>query len=153
MEYLLATKGWNPYCAFSHSSITDDSDKLPEFVLKKKARWTMDSRQTARYIKNTLRLDIRNKLLQSVGITVPDENKQESVAVRECQHCHFNAYENELCDKCSRPVNQEAFEKIRKHEESKMNALVDERLREKEKRANIVPESAYLSSQLYLLVP
>ena len=35
LEYLVKTKKWNPYC-IRHSSITSDSDYLPEYALKKK---------------------------------------------------------------------------------------------------------------------
>lgn len=35
LEYLVKTKKWNPYCIL-HSSITADSDYLPEYALKKK---------------------------------------------------------------------------------------------------------------------
>ena len=44
LRYLLNTKKWNPYC-IRHSSITSDSDYLPEYALKKKVRWSMNSRQ------------------------------------------------------------------------------------------------------------
>jgi integrase/recombinase XerD len=49
LEYLIKTKGWNPYC-IRHSAITADSDFLPEYALKKKVRWSMNSKQSARYI-------------------------------------------------------------------------------------------------------
>lgn len=41
--YLINTKKWNPYC-IRHSSITNDSDYLPEYALKKKVRWSMNSK-------------------------------------------------------------------------------------------------------------
>jgi integrase/recombinase XerD len=149
MEYLLATKKWNPYCAFRHSSLTNDSDILPEYVVKKKARWTMNSRQSARYIKNTLGQDIKNKLLQNAGISIPDENKREP-AVHQCQHCQYvNAFENEICEKCSLPVNQEAFEKMKKQEESRMNAIVDERLKAKEVEIQGLKEQVEEVQDLY----
>jgi integrase/recombinase XerD len=149
MEYLLATKKWNPYCAFRHSSLTNDSDILPEYVVKKKARWTMNSRQSARYIKNTLGQDIKNKLLQNAGISIPDENKREP-AVHQCQHCQYvNAFENEICEKCSLPVNQEAFEKIKKQQESRMNAIVDERLKAKDVEIQGLKEQAEEIQDLY----
>ena len=47
---MLRTKKWNPYC-IRHSAITSDSDYLPEYALKKKVRWSMNSRQGSRYIK------------------------------------------------------------------------------------------------------
>jgi hypothetical protein len=50
LQYLVKTKKWNPYCV-RHSAITADSDYLPEYALKKKVRWSMNSKQAARYIK------------------------------------------------------------------------------------------------------
>lgn len=46
--YLVKTKKWNLYC-IRHSAITSDSDFLPEYALKKKVRWSMNSKQGARY--------------------------------------------------------------------------------------------------------
>ena len=46
-EYLINTKKLNPYC-LRHSSITSDSDYHPDFALKKKVRWSMNSRQGSR---------------------------------------------------------------------------------------------------------
>ena len=37
LKLLLQTKKWNPYC-IRHSSITADSDYLPDYALKKKVR-------------------------------------------------------------------------------------------------------------------
>ena len=44
LEYFLSTKKWNPYC-IRHSAIPADSDYLPEYALKKKVRWSMNSKQ------------------------------------------------------------------------------------------------------------
>jgi integrase/recombinase XerD len=60
LEYLLRTKKWNPYC-IRHSSITADSDYLPEYALKKKVRWSMNSKQGARYIKTRMGNDLKEK--------------------------------------------------------------------------------------------
>ena len=60
LRYLLTTKKWNPYC-IRHSSITSDSDYLPEYALKKKVRWSMNSRQGSRYIKNRMGTDLKAK--------------------------------------------------------------------------------------------
>ena len=53
LDYLIKRKRWNPYC-FRHSSITYDSDYLPDFALKKKVRWSINSKQGARYIKRRM---------------------------------------------------------------------------------------------------
>ena len=44
IDFLLKTKKFNPYC-LRHSAITSDSDYLPEYALKKKVRWSMNSKQ------------------------------------------------------------------------------------------------------------
>ena len=67
LQYLLKTKKWNPYC-IRHSSITTDSDYLPEYALKKKVRWSMNSRQGSRYIKNRMGNDLKEKILEQNGI-------------------------------------------------------------------------------------
>ena len=67
LEYLLRTKKWNPYC-IRHSSITSDSDFLPEYALKKKVRWSMNSKQGARYIKRRMGNDLKQKSLVQNGI-------------------------------------------------------------------------------------
>ena len=62
LESLLKTKKWNPYC-IRHSAITDDSDYLPEYALKKKVRWSMNSKQGSRYIKTRMGNELKNKIL------------------------------------------------------------------------------------------
>ncbi len=61
LEYLLRTKKWNPYC-IRHSSITADFDYLPEYALKKKVRWSMNSKQGTRYIKKRMGNDLKKNL-------------------------------------------------------------------------------------------
>ena len=56
LEYLIKTKKWNPYC-IRHSAITADSDFLPEYALKKKVRWSMNSKQLKRRMGKILHLD------------------------------------------------------------------------------------------------
>src|SRR5829696_157364 len=63
LEFLLKTKKFNPYC-LRHSAITSDSDYLPEYALKKKVRWSMNSKQGTRYIKNRLGNRSEEKILQ-----------------------------------------------------------------------------------------
>ena len=53
LQALLITKRFNPYC-LRHSSISHDSDFLPDYALKKKVRWSMNSKQPSRYIKGTI---------------------------------------------------------------------------------------------------
>ena len=67
LEYFLKTKKWNPYC-IRHSAITSDSDYLPEYALKKKVRWSMNSKQGSRYIKRRMGNDLKQKILVQNGI-------------------------------------------------------------------------------------
>ena len=74
LEYFLSTKKWNPYC-IRHSAITADSDYLPEYALKKKVRWSMNSKQGSRYIKNRMGDELRNKILEQNGIILDMDSK------------------------------------------------------------------------------
>ena len=67
LDFLLNTKKWNPYC-IRHSAITSDSDFLPEYALKKKVRWSMNSKQGSRYIKRRMGNDLKQKILIQNGI-------------------------------------------------------------------------------------
>lgn len=61
LRYLLKVKKWNPYC-IRHFAITADSDYLPEYALKKKVRWSMNSKQGSRYIKKRMDIELTNKI-------------------------------------------------------------------------------------------
>src|SRR5919108_3466980 len=79
LEYLLRTKKWNPYC-IRHSAITFDSDYLPDFALKKKVRWSINSKQASRYIKNRMGDELKRQILVHNGaISDNDLHKKPSV--------------------------------------------------------------------------
>ena len=124
LEYLLKTKKWNPYC-LRHSAITNDSDYLPEFAVKKKARWSMNSRQGMRYIKSRMGADLKRTILTQNGITVEgDETLKTKPAVRDCPRCNLiNTLENKYCSKCSYPLVPDAFDEIKEAENSKLQIL------------------------------
>jgi len=131
IEYLLRTKKWNPYC-LRHSAITDDSDYLPEFAVKKKARWSMNSRQGSRYIKTRMGADLKRTILLRNGITVgDDETLKPKPSVHNCPRCNLiNIIENKYCFKCSYPLVPEAFDEIKQEEESKIHALMQKHVQE-----------------------
>jgi len=93
LEYLLRTKKWNPY-VFRHSAIPDDSNHLPEYAVKKKARWVMDGR---RYIKNSWDDNLKNKILEHSGIKITI--KQTRMVSRPCGSCgYINKLESKFCE-------------------------------------------------------
>jgi integrase/recombinase XerD len=124
LEYLLKTKKWNPYC-LRHSAITNDSDYLPEFAVKKKARWSMNSRQGARYIKSRMGADLKRTILTQNGITVEDDEAlKPKPAVRDCPRCNLlNTFENKYCSKCSYPLTPQAYEEIKAQEDVKFKVI------------------------------
>ena len=67
IEFLLKTKKWNPYC-IRHSAITVRYDYLPEYALKKKVRWSMNSKQGTRYIKSRMGDELKEQILKRNGI-------------------------------------------------------------------------------------
>jgi integrase/recombinase XerD len=124
LEYLLRTKKWNPYC-LRHSAITNDSDYLPEFAVKKKTRWSMNSRQGTRYIKSRMGADLKRTILLRNGITVEDDEAlKPKPAVRDCPRCNLvNTFDNKYCSKCSYPLIPEAFDEIKASEAMKLKAV------------------------------
>ncbi|HXX98013.1 MAG TPA: hypothetical protein VEL11_12955 [Candidatus Bathyarchaeia archaeon] len=124
LVYLLRNKKWNPYC-LRHSAITFDSDYLPEFAVKKKARWSMNSRQGARYIKSRMGADLKRAILTQNGITVAnDDYLKAKPSVRDCPRCSLiNTLENKYCSKCSYPLVPDAFDEIKEAENSRLLIL------------------------------
>ena len=124
LQYILKTKRFNPYC-LRHSSITSDSDYLPEYALKKKCRWSMNSRQGVRYIKNRMGNDLKQKILAHNGITTSEDLKSRP-SVLACPRCELvNALDNKYCSKCSYPLSPSAFEEIKLVEEVKLQSLTE----------------------------
>jgi integrase/recombinase XerD len=122
LEYLIKTKKWNAYC-IRHSAITADSDYLPEYALKKKVRWSMNSKQGIRYIKRRMGNDLKQKILTYNGIAPPNQMKKKP-SVLECPRCELiNAIENKYCSKCSYPLLPSAFDELKEDENRKFEAL------------------------------
>jgi integrase/recombinase XerD len=129
LEYFLNTKKWNPYC-IRHSAITADSDYLPEYALKKKVRWSMNSKQGSRYIKNRMGDELRNKILEQSGIILDSELKPKPTSIA-CPRCELvNQIENKYCSKCSYPLTPQAFEEIKNEEDAKFRALEEKQGKE-----------------------
>jgi integrase/recombinase XerD len=122
LEYLVKTKKWNPYC-IRHSSITSDSDYLPEYALKKKVRWSMNSKQGSRYIKTRMGNDLKHKILVQNGI-LSEQQLEKKPSVLNCPRCSLvNAIDNKYCSKCSYPLIPSAFEEIKAAEDTKFHAI------------------------------
>jgi hypothetical protein len=125
LEYLLKSKKWNPYC-IRHSAITADSDYLPEYALKKKVRWVMNSKQGSRYIKRRMGNELKHKILAYNGIILTEEiSKRPSVLA--CPRCDFiSAIEFKYCSKCSYPLVATAYDEIKAMEEKRMKRMEDQ---------------------------
>ena len=122
LEYLLKTKKWNPYC-IRHSSISYDSDYLPEYALKKKVRWSMNSKQGVRYIKRRMGNDLKQKILVQNGI-IAEQQIERKPSIINCPRCSLvNAIDNQYCTKCSYPLVPSAFDEIKKAENRKIQEI------------------------------
>ncbi|MGH9981891.1 MAG: hypothetical protein ACRD6U_10110 [Nitrososphaeraceae archaeon] len=122
LEYLLKTKKWNPYC-IRHSAITADSDYLPEYALKKKVRWSMNSRQGSRYIKRRMGDELKEQILKRNGIMQQSESNVK-LSILNCPRCEsVNAIENKYCSKCSYPLKPEAYDEIKDSEDKRIQEL------------------------------
>jgi integrase/recombinase XerD len=122
LQHLVQTKKWNPYC-IRHSAITSDSDYLPEYALKKKVRWSMNSKQGSRYIKRRLGNDLKQKILVQNGI-ISEQQVEKKPSMLVCPRCTIvNAIDNKYCSKCSYPLAPSAFEEIKEEEGRKIQAI------------------------------
>lgn len=122
LELLIKTKKWNPYC-IRHSAITSDSDFLPEYALKKKVRWSMNSKQGSRYIKRRMGNDLKQKILVQNGI-ISEQEIDKKLSILNCPRCSLvNAAENKYCSKCSYPLIPSAFDEIKAAEDMKMQIM------------------------------
>ena len=124
IEFLLKTKKWNPSC-IRHSAITSDSDYLPEYALKKKVRWSMNSKQGSRYIKRRMGENLKNQILVHNGIISEESaTAQRKPSVLSCARCSLvNAMDNKFCSKCSYPLTPQAYEEIKAQEDVKFKAM------------------------------
>jgi integrase/recombinase XerD len=92
LQFLLKTKKWNPYC-IRHSSITYDSDYLPEYALKKKVRWSINSKQGSRYIKRRMGNNLKQKILVQNSI-ISEQEIEKKPSIINCPLCNLvNAVE------------------------------------------------------------
>jgi integrase/recombinase XerD len=122
LEYLLTTKKWNPYC-LRHSSISYDSDYLPEYALKKKVRWSMNSKQGVRYIKRRMGNDLKQKILIQNGI-IAEQQIERKPSILNCPRCSLvNVIDNKYCTKCSYPLVPSAFDEIKEAENRKIQEI------------------------------
>jgi integrase/recombinase XerD len=123
LKFLVSTKKWNPYC-IRHSSITHDSDYLPEYALKKKVRWSMNSKQGSRYIKRRMGDDLKKHILQRNGILLQHTDTKVKPSILNCPRCELvNTIENKYCSKCSYPLKPEAYDEIKSSEEKPIERL------------------------------
>jgi hypothetical protein len=81
MAGLLNRKAWNPYCMVRHSPLTFAADTQPMTRITKLARWSQNTRQAQRYIKNIIGQDA--EILAAAGIKIPDSKKSQP-AVHQC---------------------------------------------------------------------
>lgn len=124
LKILLNTKRFNPYC-LRHSSILHDSDYLPDYALKKKVRWSMNSTQPSRYIKGRMGNNLKEKILLENGI-ISDSESQKRASVILCPRCSLiNAADCKYCSRCSYPLTTEGYEDIKEEENAKFRSLED----------------------------
>jgi predicted amidophosphoribosyltransferase len=106
-----------------HSSISSDSDYLPEYALKKKVRWSMNSKQGSRYIKRRMGNDLKQKILVQNGI-ISEQQVERKPSILNCPRCSLvNAVDNKYCSKCSYPLVPSAFDEIKEAENRKLKEM------------------------------
>lgn len=122
LEHILKTRRFNPYC-LRHSAITYDGDSLPEFALRRKVRWSMNSKQPARYMKRRMGNNLKRQILVREGLEI-DEELKETPAVNICPKCTYvNARENKACSNCDWPFSPKVQGQIQAERINEMESL------------------------------
>jgi integrase/recombinase XerD len=133
LQLLISNKRFNPYC-IRHSSITHDSDYLADYALKKKVRWSMNSRQGSRYIKTRMGNELKIKILEHNGI-ISDDMQMKKSYILNCPRCDLtNAFDNKYCSKCSYPLTPEAFDQLKQNEEQRFMDLENKLIQKMENK-------------------
>jgi integrase/recombinase XerD len=107
---------------------------LPEYALKKKVRWSMNSKQGSRYIKKRMGNELKNKILEYNGIDI-GELGTKNPSILNCPTCDLtNALDNKYCSKCSYPLTPEAFDQLKQNEEQRYVALENKLIQDMENK-------------------
>ncbi len=122
LQHLIKSKNWAPYC-LRHSSITCDAESYSEFALRKKVRWSMNSNQPARYIKNRWGKDLKNQILLQNGI-ITDVDAKPKPTVADCARCQLiNPLENKYCSSCGYPLSVAAYEELKAADNEELDKI------------------------------
>jgi integrase/recombinase XerD len=127
LEYLLRTKKWNPYC-IRHSAIDADAAYLPEHALKKRVRWSMNSKQAVRYVRRRMNDELTNKILEHDGIRFDKKATEHLTSNIICMRCNYvNKLGSKYCEGkgCNSPLTQLALDEIKAAEQTKMQELIN----------------------------
>jgi len=127
LEYLLRTKKWNPYC-IRHSAIDADAAYLPEAALKKKVRWSINSKQITRYVRRRMNDELTNKILEHDGIRFDKKETDHLTSNIICMRCNYvNKLGSKFCERvgCAYPLTQLALEEIKADEQTKFQELIN----------------------------
>ncbi|MGC2428300.1 MAG: hypothetical protein WA421_14770, partial [Nitrososphaeraceae archaeon] len=88
-------------------------------------RWSMNSKQSARYIKRRMGNDLKQKILVQNGI-ISEQQIERKPSILNCPRCSLvNAIENKYCSKCSYPLIPSAFDEIKEAENKKIQQIQD----------------------------
>ena len=130
VQKYLKEKKFNPYC-LRHSSITHDSDTLPEFLLIKKAGWGLNTKQPRRYIKKGITEEGEKIILKRSGIVNSSKGNKPTPSVIQCRNpkcLTYNEFDAETCSNCNWILSYATLEKIEKKADEKINNIVNDKL-------------------------
>jgi|GEM_PF-6971367 len=117
----LLQKKWNPYCMGRHSTLSEKSDFMTEWQLKRYAGWSLNSKVPQRYLHKK---DVVKPILQHYGI-VEDEKGKKQIVVNACPKCqHINKPQVKFCEKCSYILDPMAWEEMKKQEQEQVMSSV-----------------------------
>jgi len=87
--------------------------------------WSMNSKQSARYIKRRMGNNLKQKILVQNCI-ISEQQIERKLSIVNYPRCSLvNAIENKYCSKCSYPLVPSAFDEIKEAENKKIQQIQD----------------------------
>lgn len=109
----LLGKRWNPNLIGRHSSLSEKTEFMTDWQLRRYAGWSASSAVPKRYLHKR---DVTKPLLAHYGI-IEDEQGKQIIQINACSKCQYiNKPNVKFCEKCSMVLSPEGYDEIKKSE-------------------------------------
>lgn len=141
----LLMKPWNPNLIGRHSSLSEKTEFLTDWQLKRYAGWSANTAVPKRYLHKR---DVVKPILQHYGI-VQDEKGNKLITQNACPRCQFiNKPDVKFCEKCSYIIDPAAWQEVKEEEASNKITIQEIAKQLEEYRAELLSQTSGLAREL-----